>query len=136
MSPFSSSFSPQPPTTPSESGDDSMSVVSSASSLALSKKFKIPDTWRPVIMSCINAKDNEEKRRRLTPEVRNYIVRDLVTTMFSYNLKPSKDFCTHVAKSLVQKYKFMKDVGANVSGYVSVNEYTVQITCKVANSCV
>ena len=71
-------------------------------------------------MACINAKDEEEKRRRLTPEVRNYIVRDLVTTMFSYTLKPSKEFCTIVAKSLVQKHKFMKDVGANVSGYVSV----------------
>jgi len=28
--------------------------------------------------------------------------------------------CTIVAKSLVQKYKFMKEIGANGSGYVSV----------------
>lgn len=109
VSPFSpsSSFSPQPPSTPSESGDDSMSIASSSSSMSI-KKFKIPDTWQPVIMACINAKDEEEKRRRLTPEVQNYIVRDLVTTMFSYTLKPSKQFCAIVAKSLVQKYKFMR----------------------------
>ena len=120
LSPYAP-FSHCTPCTPSESGDDhdTTSIASSASSVSLTKKFKILDTWRPLIMACINAMDDEENRRRLTSDVRNYIVRDLVTTMFSYVPKPSKEFCTLVAKRLVQKYKFMMDTGTNVSGYVS-----------------
>ena len=53
------------------------------------------------------------------PKVRNEIVRGIVSQMFSFETKPQKDFCTQVAKMLVKKYKFMRDVGQKVSGYVS-----------------
>ena len=56
----------------------------------------------------------------LTPDIRNEIVRDLVPTMYAHTPsgKPSKDFCTKVAKMLVSNYPFLKDVGATASGYV------------------
>ena len=71
-------------------------------------------------MYAINGKEESEQRKRLTPDVRNAIVHDLVTTMFAYVNKPNKEFCTKVAKKLVLKYSFMKDVGIGVSGYVSM----------------
>ena len=97
--------------------DDGSSVVSSVS--AQTKKFKIPDMWRPSIMDCIEASTEEEQQQALIPTVRNEIVRDLVTHMFSFNPKPQKDFCTKVAQMLVKKYCFMADKGQKVSGYVS-----------------
>ena len=54
-----------------------------------------------------------------SPPVRNEIVRDLVTQMFSFRVKPDTAFCTQAARKLVLKYKFMRDVGSGVSGYVS-----------------
>ena len=36
-----------------------------------------------------------------------------------YAHKPNKEFCTSVAKKMVKKYPFMKDVGSGVSGFVS-----------------
>ena len=69
-------------------------------------------------MVAINAHNEAEKRKQLTPNVRNAIVRDLMTTMYTFMPKPNKEFCTEVAKKLVQKYEFMRDAGANVSGYV------------------
>lgn len=70
-------------------------------------------------MVAINAPSESEKRRQLTPNVRNAIVRDLMTTMYTFMPKPNKSFCTEVAKKLIEKYSFMRDAGANVSGYVS-----------------
>ena len=69
-------------------------------------------------MACIKAAP-EEQKRMLTPSIRNEIVRDLVTQMYAIRQKPDRALCTLVAKSLAKKYPFMKDVGENVSGYVS-----------------
>ena len=69
-------------------------------------------------MECLNGKSDVKKRKKLTPSVRNEIVRDLVTTMYAYMPNPNKAFCTMVAKLLVESYSFLKDVGANVTGYV------------------
>ena len=66
-------------------------------------------------MHAINAHEAEQ-RRRLTPDVRNAIVHDLVTTMYAVVPKPNKDICTKVAKQ-------MRDAGTNVSGYVSTSCY-------------
>ena len=52
-------------------------------------------------------------------DIRCEIVRDLVVQMYSFNPSPNKEFCTEVAKMLVKKYDFMKDIGHKVSGYVS-----------------
>ena len=71
-------------------------------------------------MYAIEAADENEQRKRLTPDVRNAIVRDLVSTMYAHMSQPNKDFCTRVAIQLVQKYPFTKDVGSNVTGYVSI----------------
>ncbi len=65
----------------------------------------------------LNTEDGQ--RQALVPLVRNEIVRDIVAHMYSYNPNPSKDLCTQVAEMLVKKYKFMRDVGQKVSGYVS-----------------
>jgi len=46
--------------------------------------------------------------------------------MFCYDPKPQKDFCTDVAKMLVKKYPFMRDVGERVSGYVSICKFYEQ----------
>lgn len=74
-------------------------------------------------MHAINARDEAEQRRRLTPDVRNAIVRDLVTTMYAVVPKPNKECCTKVVKQLTDKYSFMRDVGTNVTGYVSTCYY-------------
>lgn len=79
-------------------------------------------------MHAIKASNDSEKRKRLTPDVRNEIVRDIVSTMYAYMSQPNKEFCTQVAKQLVTKYSFMKDVGTNVSGYVS-NYNNVNLYC-------
>ena len=71
-------------------------------------------------MHAVNAHDESEQRRRLTPDVRNAIVRDLVTTMYAVKPKPDKEFCSKIAKRLTEKYPFMRDAGTNVSGYVSI----------------
>ena len=71
-------------------------------------------------MYAINGKSDIEKRKRLGPDVRKEMVRDLVSTMYAYTSHPDKDFCTKVAEQLVHKYPFMRDVGVNVSGYVSL----------------
>ena len=70
-------------------------------------------------MSVIRLSDDQDKHLSLTPSIRNEITRDLVTQMFAIHHSPNKDFCTKVARKLVQKYPFMRDVGRKVSGYVS-----------------
>lgn len=74
-------------------------------------------------MNCIRKETEEEQRQALVPKVRNEIVRNLVSQMFSFDPKPQKEFCAHIAKLLVKKYSFMRDVGLNVSGYVSYCVY-------------
>jgi len=39
--------------------------------------------------------------------------------MYAYMPNPNKAFCTTVAKLLVETYDFLKDIGSNVTGYVS-----------------
>lgn len=70
-------------------------------------------------MGCIQQPTDEERKRHLTPKIRNEIVQDLVVSMFSFQQKPKKCFIEQVARQLVKKYPFLKDVGQNVSGYVS-----------------
>ena len=97
------SVSPTPPSAPSGT-----------------RKFVLPDSWRPSIMHAIKAPSDSEKRKRLTPDLRNEIVRDTVSTMYAYMSQPNKEFCTQVAKQLVAKYSFMRDVGIGVTGHVSM----------------
>uniref|UniRef100_A0A1X7UXC7 Uncharacterized protein n=1 Tax=Amphimedon queenslandica TaxID=400682 RepID=A0A1X7UXC7_AMPQE len=78
LSPISFISSPSPLTC-----TDSDECSSSISSLHVSSKFCIPDTWRPSIMECINAPSETEARRLLTPKIRSEIVRDLVTNVHS-----------------------------------------------------
>lgn len=70
-------------------------------------------------MQCLQMETDEERRLELDTSLRNEIVRDLVTQMFAFDPKPNSTFVVVVAKKLVRKYPFMKDVGAKVSGYVS-----------------
>ena len=112
-------FSPQSPqgsgsTDILESDDSSISLATS-----LHKEFQIPDSWPPSIMQCIQQVNEDERKRLLLPTIRNEIVRVLATNMFCHNPNPRKELCTKVAKMLVKKYKFMRDVGDRVSGYVS-----------------
>ena len=95
--------------------DDNISI-SSASDQG---KFVIPDSWPPAIMQCIKLPSDEDRKLALVPSVRNEIVRVLANNMFCHDPNPNKEFCTRVAKLLVKKFKFMKDVGEHVSGYVS-----------------
>lgn len=110
LSPFSPQFSLD--------WDDTESLASSASALAKSV-FRLPDLWRPSIMYCIEAPTEDEQRKRLSAKIRNEMVRDVVTQMFSFQPKPTASFCKEVSILLVQKYPFLRDAGKNVSGYVS-----------------
>ena len=120
---------PPPSTSSRQSHDDqdtgSISSICSTSSgvtqpsTSASKKFSLPDTWRPGIMYAINGEGDAEQRKRLSPTLRKEIVRDLVSTMYAHMSQPNKEFCTQVAKQLVHRYPFMRDVGTNVTGYVS-----------------
>ena len=101
-----------------------LSGHSSKSPATLLSDFTLPDRWRPSITNAIKAPTEAEQRKNLTPDVRNAIVRDIVTSMYAYTSKPNKEFCTQVAKLLVAKYAFMKDVGSSVSGYVSFLQMT------------
>ena len=82
-------------------------------------KFVLPSQWRPSIMHIMQKSDEGERRRLLTPDIRNAVVRDLVSSMYAYTSQPKREFCTTVAKKLVGQYPFMKDAGSAVSGYVS-----------------
>lgn len=115
LSPGSSLASPELISSPGET-DDTLSLSSAS---ALSKQFKIPDSWPPSIMQCITQESEEERKRLVVPSIRNEIVRVLATNMFCHDPHPRKDFCTKVAKMLIKKYNFLRDVGDNVSGYVS-----------------
>ena len=106
---------------PSNDSESDTTSLTSATSLLHQNKFVIPDSWPPVIMACINQPSLEERRKHLTNSVRNEIVRVLSVQMFCYSPKPGKGFCTQVSQMLVKKYKFMKDTGERVSGYVSLS---------------
>ena len=106
------------PFSPESVSDDNVSLSSATS---LNKKmsttaFQIPDTWRPSIMQCLRKETDEERRLELDTSRRNEVVRDLVTQMFAIDPKP---FAALVAKKIVRKYPFMRDIGDKVSGYVS-----------------
>ena len=102
-------------TGPSESEDN----LSISSATALSKELKNPDSWPPSIMQCISQESEEDHKRSLVPSIRNEIVWVLATNMFCHDPNPRKEFCTKVAKMLVKRHTFMKDIGDRVSGYVS-----------------
>ena len=74
-------------------------------------------------MECIQQPTLEERKHALTASVRNEITRALSAHMFTHNSKPSKIFCTDVAKMLIKKYPFMRDTGTKESGYVSHENY-------------
>lgn len=83
-------------------------------------------------MKCINASTPAEQKKPLTGSLRGEISLDLVTQMHAFKAKPDRAFCTAVAKSLVSKYPFMKDVGENVSGYeVSILFYVSRICSQI-----
>ena len=44
----------------------------------------------------------------LTPDIRNEIVRDLVTHMYGYAEKPTATFCKFAVQRLILKYPFMR----------------------------
>ena len=100
---------PSPPH--SVSGGSSVSVASSGSTIIVSPpgvpKFTIPSRWRQSIKKAI-----EEKK--LTPAIRNEIVRDL---MYGSIEKPTLEFCKFVAQRLILKYPFMRDTKG--TGFVS-----------------
>ena len=85
----------------------SQSLPSSSSDTYISsrKDFTIPKKWKPSIMFAI-------AERQLHPDVRNEIVRDLVTHIYGHVEKPKVDLVTKVAKLLVEKYPFMADSGS------------------------
>ena len=57
------------------------------------------------------------EQQKLTPDVRNEIVRDLVTHMFGFVEKPTSSFCKFVAQELILKHSFMRDTKG--TGFVS-----------------
>jgi hypothetical protein len=104
---------------PDWSRASTVSVSSSGPSAApsvsqfYSLNFTIPCKWRPSIMKAI-------KEEKLTPDIRNEIVRDVVTHMYGYMEKPTTSFCKFVAQRLILQHKFMRD--SKGTGYVSLKK--------------
>lgn len=59
------------------------------------------------------------QERLYPPELRNEIVRDLVTHIYAHTEKPTPAFVGDVAKLLVMKYPFMADSVTGSSAFVS-----------------
>ena len=94
------------PSIPSTSSSDCDDGTFSSSK----RDFTIPTKWKPSIMFAISEK-------KLNPEVRNEIVRDLITHMYGFVDKPSPK----VARMLVEKYPFMADSVTLSGSTVHVN---------------
>lgn len=67
------------------------------------KTFIVPDTWRPAVMYIINLDDESEKRRQVTPQIRNAIVGDLVPTMYAHVGKPDKSVLYSCGQEIGEK---------------------------------
>ena len=78
-------------------------VASSSEHVSHSLEFTVPTKWKPSIMRSILEK-------KLDPDVRNEIVRDLVTHIYGYIDKPTSSMVAKAARLLVEKYPFMADV--------------------------
>ena len=63
------------------------------------------------------------EERKLTPDVPNKVVRDLVTHMYGCMEKTSSVTCKFVAQRLILKYPFMRDTKG--TGFVSEGLFTV-----------
>lgn len=113
-SPLSSSTRSLSPPSNIESLDSTS--ITSAASFSRKKDFCIPQKWKTSIMTAIVDK-------RLYPEVRNEIVRDLVTHIYSHVEKPSITFVTKAASMLVEKYPFMADSACGCESSPSVSIY-------------
>ena len=103
-----SPLSPSPSCSFSSPGE-SEDTLSLSSASALSKEFKIPDSWPPSIMQCIQQEDEDDQKRLVLPSTRNEVVRVvriLATNMFCHDPNPRKDFCTKVAKMLLKNTNF------------------------------
>ena len=99
----------------SVSKEGSMKSITTKIEQGIPVKFAIPSSWRADIMEGISSSN-------LKPTVRNALVRDLVVHMYSFGSRPSKKFCSFVAKRLILKYPSLRD--ACGTGYVSI-----QSTC-------
>lgn len=122
----SSSLSVSPLQSSSSQDDISVSSDYSTSSVSFRKEFAIPDKWKPSIMVAIAEK-------KLNPEVRNEIVRDLVTHTYGHVEKPNIALVTKIAKLLVEKYPFMADVCDSVNdprstSYVRLLSFPIMLT--------
>ena len=58
--------------------------------------------------------------KRLYPDIRNEIVRDLVTHMYGHVDRPTMGFTNKAASLLVQKYPFMADSSVGLGTSASV----------------
>lgn len=88
--------SPPPMATPDSENNDTQYHSMSR------KEFSIPTKWKPTISHSIIDK-------KLNPDVRNEIVRDLVTHMYGYNDKPTTTLVAKAARLLIEQYPFMAD---------------------------
>ncbi|XP_065902672.1 uncharacterized protein [Dysidea avara] len=113
--PALSSVDTYSPTPCSDQGStcSTQSVASCTSGSLSASSFEIPSHWRPETDACI-------KRKELTRESRNDIVRTLVTlTISKVGSKPSRSNCEQVARLLILKYPYMKDdIGDGYTSWV------------------
>jgi hypothetical protein len=90
----------------------------------LPRQFTIPDTWRQIVMSAINAPAEAEKRKLLSANLWSAITRDLMTQCIRSCQSLTK---MSVPTSLWSWYRnsFMRDVGMNVSGHVFFSQNAI-----------
>ena len=91
---------------------------SDSSSRPISPIFKDGVLIDYSLPKCFSASVMESLKKDMKPTVRNALVRELIVHMTSYGVRPSRKFCSAVARRIVLKYPYLRD--ADGSGYVSI----------------
>lgn len=100
------------------SSDSSSQAISPIFKDGVPVNYSLPKCFSAVVMESLEKKD-------MKPKVRSAFVRELIVHMTSYGVKPSKNFCSSVARKIVLKYPFLRD--AVGSGYVSICNCSVNV---------
>ena len=93
------------------SSDNSSHPISPIFKDGVPVNYSLPKCFSASVMESLAKKE-------MKPNVRSAFVRELIVHMTSYGVKPSKNFCSAVARKIILKHPFLRD--AVGSGYVSI----------------
>ena len=108
--------SPCPSTSASRSDLD---VSSDSSSQSVKTTFKEGVPVNYALPKCFSASVMQSlDNKKMMPNTRSAFVRELVVHMTSFGIRPTRNFCSTVARRIILKYPFLRDAVGN--GYVSM----------------